>query len=126
MVKREEARTQSAHETQDLPRRANTTSARISNSICAAAWAVLVVASYCVESGAAAQQLHGFAGAQASGFRRPGARSKGRIEAVDIEGHVGRPAAHDLVDLLDGSRDAEADKLLGVQHGHTGVVGEFP
>ena len=43
-----------------------------------------------VEPGAAAHQLHGLARAQAAGFRRAGAGREGGIEAVDVEGDVGR------------------------------------
>ena len=79
-----------------------------------------------VEALQAAQDFQHFARGQPADFRRAGARREGRVEAVDVEGEVGRPVADDLSRLLDDGRDAQAGHFLGVDHGHAGLVGELP
>src|SRR4029077_226644 len=46
-------------------------------------------------------------------------------QRVDIERQVGRSGADDRTGLVDHRRDAHAGELLGVDHGHSGLVGEF-
>src|SRR6266487_469748 len=59
-------------------------------------------------------------------FRRAGAGRKGRIEAVDIEAHIGRAAADDRPGLFDHGIRAFLVKFLHRHDPHAAVPAEFP
>lgn len=52
-----------------------------------------------------ADQLQNLPRRQTSDFRRTGARRETRVEAVDIEGEIGRTVADDLLRLFDDRRN---------------------
>src|SRR5690606_25080481 len=59
-------------------------------------------------------------------FRRAGAGRKGRVQAVYVEGQIGRTVTDHLQRLLDNGGDAHSRDFLGMDHRHAGLVGEFP
>ena len=99
------------------------------NITCAAAWAVFVLASYCGATSTTsppttsspakpAQELSASRGVEPADLGGAGAGREGRVEAVDVEGEIGRAVADDAPGALDHRRDAETRDLLGVDHRH--------
>ena len=72
------------------------------------------------------QHLLGLPGGEAADLGGPGAGRVHRVEPVDVEAHVCRPAARDLAGLLDDGRDPHRVQVLDVDDGHARLVAEPP
>src|SRR5690606_2796923 len=73
-----------------------------------------------------ADEFQHLAGGEAADFRRSRTGGEARIEAVDIEGEIGRAIADDRPGLLDERRNADAGNLLRMNDRHAGFIGEYP
>ncbi len=113
-------------------------SARYSHITVAAASAVISLTSWAGSTsttsmptkemiGEAADDGLGLPGGKAADFRRPGAGSEGRVQAVDVIGEVGRPvAAHNRDGALCDGSHAQFVHLLGGEDGNALVDRPIP
>ena len=69
-----------------------------------------------------AQDGQRLAARQAAGDRRAGARRKGRVEAIDVEGEIGLGLADPRLDALDDAADAERVDIEGADHGDAAIL----
>ena len=79
-----------------------------------------------VQAFEAVQNGQRFAGAQATDLRGSGAGCEDRVQAVDIERHIGRAIAHYGAGHAHDFGNTQCGYLLGMHHRHADIFGKLP